>query len=171
MPNRGIGLSFTLFAAFFDQRRSDISLQYLLGEIERIQKLPDLKDSAVAKPIEISDVHMDDSVFVGFAEINPDDDGSAVAFFGDERQIIAHVGVSAVNGLPHLEDLSFSAPMSHVRKDIDRDVSQKVDLIVATIEGALEIARIKRAEELLDALAVRGHGHDKRRFRLSLSPP
>jgi hypothetical protein len=67
---------------------------------------------------------------------------------------MAHVGVAGVNDLPHLSNLGLAVTMAEMGKDVDLGVGDEIDIVAAAVEGPIEVAGVKGAQEVQDALPV-----------------
>ena len=64
-----------------------------------------------------------------------------------------------MNRLPHLPDVVLAVAVAEMRQDIDRCVGEKIDVVAAERQGALDIAGIERVEQLDHASAVKFFHH------------
>jgi hypothetical protein len=80
--------------------------------------------------------------------------GDLVALRHKIRQFMPHVGVTGVNDLPHLSNLGLAVTMAEMGKDVDRGVRDEIDIVAAASQRALDVAGVKGAQEIQDALPV-----------------
>src|SRR5260370_35872372 len=137
------------------QNRADVAFKQLLDQIEGIHDLADLRDTAVAKRVKRRDIELHDAVVAALAEEHANIRGDLVTLGDDGRHLVAHAGTAGVDGSPHLSDLGLAVAVAQMRQDIDRRVSEEIDVLAATGQGALDIAGIEFGVKILHALAVK----------------
>src|SRR3984957_5778705 len=136
------------------QNRGDVAFQHLLHQIEGIQDLAYLRDASVAKSVKRRHVELHDPVIAALAEEGADMRRDLVALGNRAGQFIAHAGIAAVDGAPHLAEFGLAMAMAHMRQDIDRRGGDEIDIVGAARQRALDVAGIERVEKVHHALAV-----------------
>src|SRR5882757_560643 len=141
------------------QHRADVPLQHLFDQIEGVDDLPDLGDQAVAQRGEGGDVELHHAPIAALAEEHANKCSYLVTFGDQNRCLPAHLGISGVNGSPHLAHRGLALAVAHMRQQIDRGVGGEFDVVGAARQRAVDVAGIKHFEEIQHALTVKLRGH------------
>src|SRR5581483_11299218 len=105
-----------------------------------VHDLANLRDAPSGKRIKGSDVELHGALAAPLDQKGANMDRDLVALRENDRDMIPHARVAAVDRCPHLPDFIFPAATTQMRQDVDRRVGEKIDVGAAIRHRALDVA-------------------------------
>ena len=150
-------------------RGDQVASGQLFDHVQRIEERLQLGDQAAAQGKEIPARELHHPPVAAFGERQLEDSGDAQPVGRDEGDLMAPLAVARDMQFDQRGHRLLALPRRQMRKQLDRKIDHRLDVIVAARQCPLHVARVKRREKGND-LRLRfaaAHGSSSVPWRLS----